>query len=136
MKVVLDTNVVVSGLLSPFGGPGEIVRMAASGDIELYYDARILCEYREVLLRPKFSFNQIYIEDLLGQIKARGYIVAAKPLAKRLSDTDDEPFLEVALAGKAEYLITRNLKHYPANKQQGILVVSPEKFLEVYRKQK
>ena len=35
MKVVLDTNVVVSGLLSPFGGPGEIVRMAASGDIEL-----------------------------------------------------------------------------------------------------
>ncbi len=136
MKVVLDTNVVVSGLLSPFGGPGEIIRMVASGDIELYYDARILCEYREVLLRPKFSFNQIYIEDLLGQIKTRGYIVAAKPLSKRLPDTDDEPFLEVALAGKAEYLITRNLKHYPANKQQGILVVPPEKFLEVYRKQK
>lgn len=42
MKVVLDTNIVVSGLLSPFGGSGEIVRMAASGDIELcaVYDNR------------------------------------------------------------------------------------------------
>ena len=136
MKVVLDTNVVVSGLLSPFGAPGEIVRMAASGDIELYYDARILCEYRDVLSRSKFSFNQTYIEDLLNQIKARGYIAAAKPLIKRLPDADDEPFLEVALAGKAEYLITRNLKHYPENKQQGMIVISPEEFLEVYRKRK
>lgn len=136
MKVVLDTNVVVSGLLSPFGAPGEIVRMAASGDIELCYDARILCEYRDVLSRSKFSFNQAYIEDLLNQIKAQGYIAAAKPLTKRLPDADDEPFLEVALAGKAEYLITGNLKHYPENKQQGMIVISPERFLEVYRKRK
>lgn len=136
MKVVLDTNVVVSGLLSPFGAPGEIVRMSASGDIELCYDARILCEYRDVLSRSKFSFNQTYIENLLDQIKARGYIAAAKPLIKRLPDADDEPFLEVALAGKAEYLVTINLKHYPENKQQGMIVISPEKFLEVYRKRK
>lgn len=44
MKVVLDTNVVVSGLLSPFGPPGEIVRMTADGFLELCYDARILSE--------------------------------------------------------------------------------------------
>lgn len=132
MKVVLDTNIVVSGLLSPFGSSGKIVRMAASGDIELYYDARILCEYRDVLLRPKFSFVQIHIEYLLDQIKACGHIVAAKPLVKRLPDADDEPFLEVALEGKAQYLVTGNLKHYP-KKQQGILVVSPAEFLEVYR---
>ncbi len=136
MKVVLDTNIVVSGLLSPFGGSGEIVRMAASGDIELCYDARILCEYRDVLLRPKFSFNQAHIEYFLEQIRALGHIAAVKPLIERLPDAGDEPFLEAAIGGKAQYLVTGNLKHYPAKKCQGILVLSPVKFLKIYRNEK
>lgn len=133
MKVVLDTNVVASGLLSPFGSSGEIVRMAASGDIDICYDARILCEYRNVLLRPKFSFDHVRVEYFLDQIKASGYIVAAKPLIKRLPDADDEPFLEAAVGGKARCLVTGNLKHYQAKKHQDTLVVSPVKFLEIYR---
>lgn len=136
MKVVLDTNIVVSGLLSPFGSSGEIVRMAASGDIEICYDARILCEYRSVLLRSKFSFDRVHVEYFLDQIKASGHIVAAKPLIERLPDADDEPFLEAAVGGKTRCLITGNLKHYPAKKYQGILVVSPVKFLEIYRNEK
>ncbi|HCG76543.1 MAG: putative toxin-antitoxin system toxin component, PIN family [bacterium (Candidatus Ratteibacteria) CG_4_10_14_3_um_filter_41_18] len=134
MKVVLDTNVVVSGLLSPFGPPGEIIRMVASGLLELCYDARILSEYQNVLTRQKFPFDQAHVEDLLKQIEACGHITTGKPLAKRLSDPDDEPFLEVALGGKAQYLITGNLKHYPVKKQQGMQVVSPSEFLEIYRK--
>lgn len=133
MKVVLDTNVLVSGLLSPFGSAGEIVRMTSSGVLELCYDARILSEYQDVLSRPKFHFNQAYVDVLLDQIKACGYVVAAKPLAKALPDADDEPFLEVALEGKARCLVTRNLKHFPAEKRQAMLVMSPEKFLKVYR---
>ncbi len=133
MKVVLDTNVVVSGLISPFGAPGEIVRMVASGALELCYDARVLSEYRSVLLRQKFSFDQAYVEDLLGQIEACGYVATGKLLEKRLSDSDDEPFLEIALGGGAHYLVTGNLKHYPAEKRQGMRVVSPTEFLEIYR---
>lgn len=136
MKVVLDTNVVVSGLISPFGAAGEIVRMVASGALELCYDARILSEYRDVLLRQKFSFDQTHIEDLLDQIEACGYVTTGKPLAKRLPDSDDEPFLEIALGGEAHYLVTGNLKHYPAKKRQGMRVVSPNEFLEIYRKKK
>ena len=133
MKVVLDTNVVVSGLISPFGAPGEIVRMVASGALELCYDARVLSEYRSVLLRQKFSFNQAHVEDLLGQIEACGHVTTGKLLAKRLSDSDDEPFLEIALGGKVHYLVTGNLKHYPVDKRQGMRVVSPTEFLEIYR---
>lgn len=133
MKVVLDTNILVSGLLSPFGAPAEIVRMAASGILELCYDARILSEYRSVLLRPKFSFDQVHVGDLLDQIKTCGHIVAAKPLLKKLPDLDDEPFLEIALSGKARCLVTGNLKHFPAMKRQGMLVLSPTEFLEAYR---
>ena len=133
MKIVLDTNVVVSGLISPFGAPGEMVRMVASGALELCYDARVLSEYRSILLRQKFSFDGAHVEDLLDQIEACGHVTTGKLLAKRLSDSDDEPFLEIALGGEAHYLVTGNLKHYPAKKRQGMRVVSPAKFLEIYR---
>ena len=134
MKVVLDTNVVVSGLLSPFNAPGEIMRMVASGALELYYDARILSEYRSILLCQKFSFDRTHVENLLEQIETCGYLTTGKPLAERLPDPDDEPFLEVALAGEAQYLVTGNIKHYPAKKRQGMQIVSPREFLEIYRK--
>jgi len=136
MKVIIDTNVIVSGLLSPFSSPGEIVRMIASGDLQLCYDARILSEYQDVLARKKFPFDQIHVEDLLEQIKACGYVSTGNPLSKRLPDINDEPFLEVALGGKAEYLVTGNLKHYPVSKREGMLIVSPSEFIEIYRKKK
>ena len=134
MKIVLDTNVVVSGLLHPFRSSGEIVRMVSSGDLQLYYDARILLEYKEVLLRPKFSFDPADVDDLLTQIEACGFTVATVPLIKHLPDPNDEPFLEIALSGKARCVVTGNLKHYPVKKRQGMPVVSPTEFLEIYRK--
>jgi len=136
MRVVLDTNVVVSGLLSPFNAPGEIMRMAASGALELCYDARILSEYQSILLRQKFPFDRTYVEDLLEQIETCGYLTTGKPLAERLPDPDDEAFLEVALGGEAQCLVTGNARHYPAKKRQGMHIVSPREFLEIYRKEK
>lgn len=62
MIIVLDTNVLVSGLLTPFGSSGEIVRMITSGKLILEYDSRILIEYEEVLNRPKFHFDKEPIE--------------------------------------------------------------------------
>ena len=134
MKIVLDANVIVSGQLYPFRPSGEVVRMVVSGELQLCYDARVLSEYKEVLLRPKFPFNPADVYDLLEQIEACGFAVAGKPLVERLPDPDDEAFLEVALAGGARCLVTGNPKHYPAKKRQDMLVVSPTEFLEVYRK--
>jgi len=136
MKVVLDTNVIVSGLLSPFGPAGQIIRQVASGDLELCYDARILSECKSVLIREKFPFIRESVEDLLYQIKVNGNLTTGKPLIKRLPDKDDEPFLEVALSCGARYLVTGNLKHYPTKNQEGIRILSPTEFLEVYRKNK
>lgn len=134
MKVVVDTNVLVAGLLSPFGPPGEIVRMIASGALRICYDARILTEYDEVLTRPKFKFNPEHIQALLDQVKIEGLGIAGHPLPARLPDPTDEPFLEIALAGKADCLITGNAKHFPFIKRQGIAVLSPREFLDRYRK--
>ena len=136
MKIVLDTNVLVSGLLTPFGSSGEIIRMVSAGELILYIDARVLSEYQDVLHRPKFKFNEDYISVLLDFIKLYGQFVSSLPLKNRLPDSDDEPFLEVAIAGKVRSLITGNIVHYPpSSREEGIKIFSPSEFLEFYRKQ-
>lgn len=135
MKVVVDTNVLVAGLLSPFGSPGEIVRMVASGNLRVCFDARILTEYADVLAGPKFQFSSDQTRTLLEQIQTEGFSLAGNPLPARLPDPTDEPFLEAALAGEAECLITGNIKHFPSARRQGVLVLSPSEFLDHYRKQ-
>lgn len=134
MKVVVDTNVLVAGLLSPFGPPGGIVRMIAGGTLCLLLDARILTEYGDVLTRAKFRFDKDLIQIFLDQVKSDGHSVAARPLSNRLPDAADESFLEVALAGSAHCLVTGNTKHFPASRRQGIRVLNPREFLDMYRR--
>ena len=135
MKIVLDTNVLVSGLLTPFRSSGEIVRMISAGELILYIDARILSEYQEVFYRPKFKFNKDHVSILLDFIKLYGQFVSSVPLKNRLPDSDDEPFLEVAIAGKVRSLITGNIVHYPPLYREGIKIFSPSEFVEYFRKQ-
>ena len=128
----MDTNVLVSGLLSAFGTSGQIVRMASSGVLEICHDARVLTEYREVLYRPEFQFNTTHVDALLDQIEVYGHGVATKPLEKKLPDPSDEPFLEVALAAGAECLVTWNIRDFPAHSRGGMKVVKPPEFLQGY----
>jgi putative PIN family toxin of toxin-antitoxin system len=134
MKIVLDTNVLVSGLLTPFGPCGEIVRMVAAADVTICYDARILSEYREVLARPRFRFNPDRVAAILEQIEYRGTPVAAQPLSRPLPDPDDEPFLAVALTGRVSCLVTGNHVHFPPALCGTATVLSPAEFLVEWRK--
>jgi putative PIN family toxin of toxin-antitoxin system len=136
MKIVLDTNVLVAGLLSPFGPCGEIVRMVSSGEVTLCFDALILTEYSEVLCRPKFGFDKGKIATLLDHIEHRGHTVASSPLRHSLPDPDDEAFLKAAVAGKAKCLVTGNASHFPSKLRQGRKVLSPSGFLAFYRTQR
>jgi len=136
MKIVLDTNVLVSGLLTPFGTSGEIVRMVSAGKLILLYDSRILLEYQEVLYRSKFQFDKEQIDLLIDYIKKNGQLNPTNPLKKNLPDPDDAPFLEVAIGGDAEYLVTGNKIHYPRKYREGIKILSPTEFINSYRKRK
>lgn len=133
MKVVFDTNVVVSGFLNPQGAPGALVRLAAQGRLIVCYDARILAEYREVLLRPKFGLTPGLVDPFLDQVQSEGYRASPRPLSHRLPDPDDEPFLEVA-ASCAAPLVTGNLRHYPAAARASVRVESPADYLERWRR--
>jgi uncharacterized protein len=132
MRIVLDTNVLVAGLLSPFGPCGDIVRMVSSGSLTLCVDARVLTEYHEVLRRPKFRFDGDKITALLDYVEKNGWIVSSSPLPASLPDPDDEPFLEIALSGNAECLVTGNIIHFPPELRLGVRVVTPADFLKAY----
>ena len=132
MIVVLDTNVLVSGILRPFGRAAAILRLVAAGAIQAAYDIRILSEYREVLSRPKFGFSGEQVRSFLDQLEQEGFGVSATPLRFRLRDPNDEPFLEVALAAKAEALVTGNKRHFPRKEFEEIKILSPSEFIDLF----
>lgn len=133
MRIVVDTKVLVSSLLSPFGPSNAIRQLIAAGAVQVCYDVRILHEYREVLTRPRFPFSEDDVHDLLSQIEADGALISTGPLTGRLPDPDDEPFLAVALAGRARCLVTGNLRDFPTERRQGVLAVSPRQFLDLFQ---
>lgn len=131
--IVLDTNVIISGILRPFSKAASILRLVADGTVQLAYDLRLLSEYRDVLSRPKFNFAKKDIEAFLDQIEQEGLLVSVKPLEIHLADADDEPFLEVALSGKVEAIVTGNKRHFPRREYEGVKILSPAEFLEGLR---
>lgn len=133
MRIVLDTNILVSGLLTPFGASGEIVRMLTSGEIVLCLDARILLEYEEVLGRSKFDIDPKKRDIVMEYIRHSAQVCATVPLEKPLPDEDDSPFLEVALSSGADCLVTGNMKHFPQKCRAGIRVLSPKQFLDQFK---
>ncbi|MCL0065928.1 putative toxin-antitoxin system toxin component, PIN family [Dehalococcoidia bacterium] len=133
MRIVLDTNVLAAGFLKPYEKPAAVLRLIVNGILQVSYDSRILSEYREVLLREKFCFTIEQVDAFLEQVEAEGFLATARPLKVHLADPDDEPFIEVALASRADALITGNKRHYPRHASEGIAILNPAEFLECYR---
>jgi uncharacterized protein len=128
VKVVLDTNVLVSALINPTGVPATILSLLLNGKLTVLYDSRILQEYRQVLSRQKFHFELSLILHLLDYIRHGGEFVAIEPLRVPSVSEDDKMFYEVAKTGKAEYLVTGNKRHFPSEK----IVRTPKEFVDIY----
>ena len=133
MRVVLDTNVLVSGLLSSSGPPAWIVEAVLAGELELALDMAMRQEYEDVLRRPEFDFSPEAVDDLLAAIDQFGFhVAAAPPCPVPLPDPDDEPFLAVAGATDST-LVTGNLKHYPPRSRHGVTVQTPRELVDRLR---
>jgi len=132
MKVVLDTNVLVSALLTPYGPAARVLDAVLAGRLVLVFDDRILCEYEEVRMRSQFGFSPQDVKALLDFFRSEGVAVVAPPLKVELPDPDDLMFVEVALAGKANAIVTGNKKHFPAECCGGIPVLSPGELLSLF----
>lgn len=129
MRIVLDTNVLISGVLNPHGAPGSILNAVLNEQITVLVDSRILFEYRDVLLRPRFRFPRDYVESVLEFLEHEGTHITAGPTPAVIPDAADIPCYEVAVAGQAHCLVTGNARHFPATP----LVVSPREFLDTLR---
>lgn len=133
MIIVLDTNVLISGILKPYSKAATLLRLVADGTIQLAYDLRLLSEYRDVLNRPKFNFAKENAEEFLEQVEREALLVSVKPSRFHLPDPDDEPFLEVALSGRVKAIITGNKRHFPKKEYEGVKILSPAEFLEAVK---
>ena len=130
MRVVVDTNVLVSALLTLSGVPAQVLTRLLSGEAVVLYDDRILREYREVLARAKFKFDPGEVGAVLELLTAKGESVTAAPLVGvvELPDPKDVPFLEVAVAGQADALVTGNARHFPDTR--GVDLLTPRELLD------
>ena len=133
IKVVYDTNVIVSGLLRQEGIPAFLLDLATQGYIGLFLSEDILKEYEEVLVRPKFGFSQRLVKGFLQKLRTKGNVIKSKTTVNIIEDPADNKFLECALSGKADYLVTGNTRHFPFGEFRGIKIVSPKEFWEIYK---
>lgn len=112
--VVIDTNVLVSALLQPEGLPASVLMLALSGLVQPCVSKAVLAEYEDVIRRPRFKLEAETIEGTLQAIRKVAQHVTPATRVDACCDPDDNMFLECAEAAHADYLVTGNLRHFPA----------------------
>ena len=130
---VLDTNVVVSGLMSELGKPAKIIDLVLENHIQVAYDDRILGEYEDVLARPELRIRPARARAVIAHIELTGNLITPASLsAVGYPDPDDLPFAEVFITADADALITGNIRHFAPLIEKGLAVISPPLFLEKF----
>ena len=130
IRIVVDTNVVVSGTLVEEGLPASILDLAANRKILMVVSADILAEYEEVLRRPRFKISPARVDQVLSVIRKTSALVKPGRTLAISRDESDNRFYESAEAGKAEFLVTGNTRHFPLH-YKGTKIVTPREFIEL-----
>lgn len=134
MRIVLDTNILVSACCKPQGLEASVAGMAVTGEVIACISPAVLAEYRDVLSRPKLAAVHGRASELLAALTRAAVVVAPVDRIAASIDDDDNRFLECAEAAGADFLITGNLRHYPAT--SGVTrIVNARIFLESARGQ-
>jgi putative PIN family toxin of toxin-antitoxin system len=129
MRVVVDTNVVVSAYLSHGGYLAAVLDLAANRAIRMFVSRAILAEYESVLSRPRLNLEPVIVKEALAELRRISEVVEPMMVASAAGHEPDNRFLECAQAAQADFLITGNARHYPAAYGR-TRVVTPREFLE------
>ncbi|HUF49684.1 MAG TPA: putative toxin-antitoxin system toxin component, PIN family [Longimicrobiales bacterium] len=138
MRVVLDTNVLVSGTLKSTGVPGRVLSLIYDARIRPVVDARILAEYRAVLARPRLKIPAAVGTELLRRFAevAEHVTVTAAAVSRldrvALKDPNDRPFMEVAASVAAFAIVTGNTRHLPRAALAPVRVLTPRHLLDEF----
>lgn len=115
MFVVIDTNIIVSALLSSKNDSAtvQVMEKVFRQEIKPVYSKEIFAEYTNVLNRPKFHFSRELVEYMLSAIKQFGILKEPKETVMVvLPDMKDVPFYRLILDSEDTYLVTGNIKHF------------------------
>jgi putative PIN family toxin of toxin-antitoxin system len=113
MRVVIDTNVLVSALLSPRGACSTIISLTRAGRFTAYVSPAVYEEYLDVLFRPKFKQSYEQRREFLAGFYVAELFVFPTSVARVCTDPEDDIFVACAEAACADFLITGNARHFP-----------------------
>lgn len=131
VRAVVDTNVVIQGVLNQTGPGGLVLGLVVNRMLTLLVDERILDEYEEVMSRPKFGFAATDVAVVMKRLRQVCEVVQPYALPggkKGMPDPKDIPFAEVAVAGRAQVLITENVRDYPLERMGTVDVLTAAQF--------
>ena len=133
-NVIVDTNVIISSLLSKKLDTAtvEFMNLFYDNKIDLYYSEEILNEYIDVLNRPKFAFDDEMIDIVIWYIIENGIKVTPENKDVLMIDIKDKPFYELVMDEQIDdaKLVTGNIKHFPIQTN----IMTPSQFMEMYNK--
>lgn len=131
---VIDTNVLVSALLSRFKDTStvQLLQLLILGEITPIYNDEIFEEYQTVLTRSKFGFPDTLIDETLDVIRRYGINSSRTEASEQLPDPKDVVFYEVALSVEDSFLVTGNTKHFPRKP----FIVTPAEMLRIIHEMK
>ena len=128
LRLVIDTNVVVSAALKPEGLQRTTFLLAITKPARLYVSQSILDEYEAVLSRPELKIRKGLRRQLIQLIRNRSNLVVPSRRLEVSGDPDDNRFLECADAARADYLVTGNLRHFPRFWKK-TKIITPREFI-------
>lgn len=131
LKVVYDTNVIVSAALKPGSIPASLVALALERQVRLFLSPAILEEYTEVLRRPKVRLSTRAVNRFLADLEDAATMVVPTTRLAVAPDEPDNRFLECAEKAKAHYLVTGNKRHFPVSHFEGTKIVNPAEFARI-----
>ena len=131
MRVVLDTNVLLSALVFPGSKPDQVLQRVRGGEVELFLSSFILPELERVL-RDKFRFTKRQADERVTVSRRMATLVEpTEQIALVVAKDDDNRILECAVAAHADYLVTGDKEHLlPLRASGATQIVSPAAFLE------
>jgi len=130
LKVVFDTNVIVSAALYEESLPALLLSLGLEDEVRFFVSPELFNEYERVLKRPRFKLGHKAITELLEKILKKAVMVNPSKELKILKiDETDNRILECATKAKADFVITGNKRHFPLEEFKGIKIVTPREFI-------
>jgi putative PIN family toxin of toxin-antitoxin system len=126
LRLVLDTNVIISAALKPDGLQRTVFLLAIANPARLYVSAPILSEYHTVLSRPELHIPKGFRRQFFDLIRKYTHVVSPTCSIHAASDPADNIFLECADEARADYLITGNQRHFPRFWKKTKIITSRE----------